>query len=256
MIRCATQAACRRAGAKRVRGMRIQVRDGGEFSCEVTGFHGYEQEILSLRNANRDEPETLAYLDWRYRRSADSPEPQVFWLLTPERQRIGMASVVFRPYWSNNTRVQTAVVGDISLDTRWRGRGLGQALLRFMTEYLDVHFPQQPAFVIPTEAARRALSKVGWVTSGTLVQTWSIYDLAARTPAHLRAMLTLFVQRALAAPDLVTLRVTLDQRHPCRTHLRTLGFIARRHDAVFQVHSHSGTAERLAWCVTQGDKDT
>jgi len=27
-----------------------------------------------------------------------------------------------------------------------------------MTEYLDVHFPQQPAFVIPTEAARRALS--------------------------------------------------------------------------------------------------
>src|SRR5205823_3553504 len=122
MIRCATQAACRRTGAKRVRGMRIQVRDGGEFSCEVTGFHGYEQE-------------TLAYLDWRYRRSADSPEPQVFWLLTPERQRIGMASVVFRPYWSNNTRVQTAVVGDISLDTRWRGRGLGQALLRFMTEY-------------------------------------------------------------------------------------------------------------------------
>jgi len=25
---------------------------------------------------------------------------------------------------------------------------------------------------------------------------------------------------------------------------------------VFQVHSHSGIAERLAWCVTQGDKDT
>src|SRR2546430_5984453 len=127
--------------------MRIQVRDGGEFSCEVTGFHGYEQQILGLRNANRDEPETLEYLAWRYRRSADSPEPQVFWLLSPDRQRVGMASVVFRPYWSNNTRVQTAVVGDISLDTRWRGRGLGQVLLRFMTEYLDVHFPRQPAFV-------------------------------------------------------------------------------------------------------------
>ena len=346
------------------------MHDGGEFSCEVTGFHGYEQQILGLRNANRGEPETLEYLAWRYRRSADSPEPQVFWLLSPDRQRVGMASVVFRPYWSNNTRVQTAVVGDISLDTRWRGRGLGQVLLRFMTEYLDENFPQQAAFVIPTEAARRALSKVGWVTSGALVphvcvldatryvralvrsgwlatriarrmraverivtrlratrvgslhlkdtldesllefarrlpppggavrelgpeslnwrygqhphtrftfarfarsgetrgllifedstleQTWSIYDLAAKTPADLSTMLTLFVQRAQSAPDLVTLRVTLDERHPCRTHLRTLGFIARRPDTVFQVHSHSGIAERLAWCVTQGDKDT
>jgi hypothetical protein len=25
---------------------------------------------------------------------------------------------------------------------------------------------------------------------------------------------------------------------------------------VFQVHSRSGMAERLVWCVTQGDKDT
>jgi GNAT superfamily N-acetyltransferase len=346
------------------------VHDSGEFSCEVTGFHGYEKEILRLRNANRDKPETLEYLDWRYQRSPDSPEPRVFWLLTPDRQRIGMASVVFRPYWINNMRVQTSVVGDISLDTGWRGRGLGQVLLRFMTEYLDEHFPQQPAFVIPTEAARRALTNVGWVTSAALVpdvyvldvtrylrslvrsewpatyiawrvralarivtrlraprdgslhlkntldesllefartfpppgdavrdlglealkwryaqhprtrftfatftcldetrgllvfedstleQTWSIYDLAAKTPADLRAMLTLLVQRALSVPDLVTLRVTLDERHPCRTHLRRLGFIARRPDAVFQVHSRCGMSERLAWCVTHGDKDT
>jgi GNAT superfamily N-acetyltransferase len=346
------------------------VHDSGEFSCEVTGFHGYEQEILRLRNANRDKPETLEYLYWRYQRSPDSPEPRVFWLLTPDRQRVGMASVVFRPYWSNNTRVQAAVVGDISLDTRWRGRGLGQVLLRFMTEYLDAHFPQQPAFVIPTEAARRALASVGWVTPGALVphvyvldftryvralvgsgwlaaraaaqirrlargvaralaprdgslhfkdaldesllefarrlpasegvvhdigpeamkwryvqhpntrftfttfsrsgevrgflifeestleQTCSIYDLAARTRGDMRAMLALFILRGLSTPGLITLRVLLDDRHPYRTCLRRLGFIARRPDAVFQVHSPSGTAERLAWRVTQGDKDT
>jgi len=346
------------------------VHDSGEFSCEVTGFHGYEQEILRLRNANRENPETLEYLDWRYQRSSDSPEPRVFWLLTSERRRIGMASVVFRPYWVNKVRVHTAVVGDISLQTGWRGRGLGQVLLRFMTDYLDQHFPQQSAFVIPTEAARRALTNVGWVTSGALVphvyvldvtryvralvrsewlatyiarrvralarivtrlraprdgslhlkntldqsllefartlsppggavrdlgpealkwryaqhphtrftfatftgldetrgllvfedstleQTWSIYDLAAKTPADLRAMLTLFVQHALSVPDLVTLRATLSERHPCTTHLRRLGFIARRPDAVFQVHSRSGMSERLTWCVTLGDKDT
>ena len=346
------------------------MHDAGEFTCEVTGFDGYEQEILRLRNANRDKSETVEYLDWRYQRSSDSPEPRVFWLLPPVGQRIGMASVVFRPYWINGVRVQTAVVGDISLDTRWRGRGLGQVLLRFMTEYLDEHFPQQPAFVIPTEAARRALASVGWVTAGALVphvcvldatryvralvrsgwlatriarqvqglarmvtrlraprdgslhlkdtldeslaefarglpasgdavhdlgpeslnwryaqhphtrftfarftrsgetrgflvfedstleQTCSIHDLVAKTPADLRAMLTLFVLRGLSTPDLVTLRVVLDERHPCRIHLRSLGFIARRPDAVFQVHSRSGTAERLVWCVTLGDKDT
>jgi GNAT superfamily N-acetyltransferase len=346
------------------------VHDSGGFSCEVTGFHGYEQEILRLRNTNRDKPETLEYLDWRYQRSPDSPEPQVFWLLTPDRQRVGMASVVFRPYWSNSTRVQTSVVGDISLDTRWRGRGLGQVLLRFMTEYLDAHFPQQPGFVIPTELARRALASVGWVTPGALVphvyvldftryvrallgsgwlaaraagqirrlarivaracaprdgtlrfkdavdeslyefarrlpasegavhdigpealkwryvqhpntrftfatfsrsgevrgflvfeestleQTCSIYDLVALTPVDIRAMLALFILRGLSTPDLVTLRVLLDDRHPHRACLRRLGFIARPPEGVFQVHSPRGTAERLAWCVTQGDKDT
>src|SRR6202043_3221220 len=46
---------------------------------------------------------------------------------------------------------------------------LGQVLLRFMTEYLDEHFPRQPAFVLPTEAARRALTNVGWGRSGALV---------------------------------------------------------------------------------------
>jgi GNAT superfamily N-acetyltransferase len=353
-----------------VGGVRVRVYDRGEFCCEVTGFRGYEEEILRLRNANRESPETLEYLDWRYRRSSDSPEPQVFWLLTSQRRRIGMASVVFRPYWINNVRVQTGVVGDISLDSAWRGRGLGQVLLRFMTEYLDEHFPQLPAFVIPTAAARGAFTNVGWVTSGALIphvyvldvtryvralvrsgwlatyiargvrtlarivtrlraprdgllhlkstpdepllefarrlpppggavrylgpealnwryaqhphtrftfarftsfdetrgllvfedstleRTWSIYDVAAKTPADLRAMLTLFVERALSVPDLVALRVTLSERHPCRTHLRRLGFIARRPDAVFQVHARCSASERLAWFVTHGDKDT
>jgi RimJ/RimL family protein N-acetyltransferase len=349
----------------------LAMHEGSGFSCAVTGSDGLEQEILRLRNANRDSPETLEYIDWRYQSSRDAPEPRVFWLLSQDgQQRIGMASVVFRPYWINGVRVQTAVVGDISLDTRWRGRGLGRLLLRFMTNYLDEHFPQQPAFVIPTEAARKALASVGWVTQGALVphvyvldctryvralvrsgwlatriagqirrlagavarartprdgslhfkdtldesllqfartlpasdgtvhdtgpealrwryaqhpktrftfatfsrsgevrgflvfeestleQTCSIYDLVARTRPDMRAMLALFILRGLSMPGLITVRVLLDDRHPHRTCLRRLGFIARRSDAVFQVHSPSGTAERLAWCVTQGDKDT
>lgn len=343
--------------------------DHGGFSCAVTGFEGLQEEILRLRNANRERPETLDYLSWRYRSVADAPEPRVFWLLQPTGERVGMASAIFRPYRINNQRVLTAVIGDISLDARWRGRGLGQMLLRFMTQHLDEHFPRQPAFVIPTEAARRALTNVGWLTPGSLIpyvcvldatrylrttlrsprlaaaiarplqdvvraltrprvprdralflsnarddsafelvgalppqecamrdlgpdelnwryaqhphsnfvfgrfyragalcglvvfeddvlaQACTIYDLAARNAGDLGALLALLVRRSLAA-ELTSLRMAVDNRHPTRSLLRGLGFVARRVDSVFQVHSSNGVAEKIAWRVTQGDKDT
>jgi len=150
--------------------------DTNGFSCEVTGFEGFQHEILRLRNANRERAETLDYLAWRYRSTADAPEPRVFWLLSSGGERVGMAAVVFRPYRISGERVLTAVVGDISLDARLRGRGLGGVLLRYMTEYLDQHFPAQPAFVIPTESARRSLASVGWVAPGRLVPYVCVLD--------------------------------------------------------------------------------
>lgn len=340
------------------------------FACTVTGFEGFEQEILRLRNANRDHPETLEYLRWRYQSARDAPAPQIFWLSSPEGERIGMGSAVFRPYWIEGVCEQIAVLGDISLDERWRGRGLGKWLMRFMTAYLDEHFPGRPALVIPTESARRALAKAGWSTVGSLVphvyildgtryvralvrsgwlaariaaplrtlaralarvhvprdgtlsltavldeplqefarglpvpkgamhdlgpgslrwryvqhpntrfrygafsrgpelrgflvyedasleQSCTIYDVAAMTPEDMRAMLALFILRGLDTPGHSTLRILLNERHPARACLRGLGFIARRAETVFQVHSSDGTAEALAWYVTQGDKDT
>jgi GNAT superfamily N-acetyltransferase len=346
------------------------VNDLGEFSCAVSGYEGFESEILRLRNANRARPESLEYVRWRYRHSPDAPAPLIFWLLSPERLRIGMASVVFRPYWIDGARVQTAVLGDISLDERWRGRGLGLRLVRYMTEHLDRNFPELPGFVIPTEAARRPLAGAGWVTAGdlrphvcplnlmrhlrrlvrshwlalqlaralrallrvwvrryvpqdafvqveesldptvlqfvrgnggsgramrdldpgslewryaqhprtrfmyatltragevrgflvfeesTLERTCTIYDLAGRTGADLRAMLALWVLRGLSQRHLETLRVWVNDQHPCRVHLRRLGFVTRRPDAVFQVHSVRAAPGLLAWSITQGDKDT
>lgn len=340
-----------------------------EFSCEVTGFADLESEILRLRNANRERHETLEYLEWRYRSTADAPEPIVFWLRRAGGERIGMASVIFRPYVINQLRVMTAVVGDISLDLRWRRRGLGRRLLQYMTEHLDTHYPQQPAFVIPTEAARRVLTSLGWVTRGRLVpyvyvldaerylrtllpgeslarhvagwlatairtvarwrapldgalffndardsstfdlacalpghegagrevspaslkwryaehpharfacgrfyrggelrgfvileddalsRSCSIYDLASKTTVDARDILALCILRGLSS-GLSSLRMILDERHPLRACLRGLGFIARRTDSVFQVHSRTGVAESSEWFVTQGDKDT
>jgi hypothetical protein len=343
--------------------------DGG-FYCEVTGFEGFEQEILRLRNANREHPETLEYLRWRYQVLPDAPPTRVFWLLTPDGERIGMGSAVFRPYWLERARTQIAVLGDISLDVPWRGRGLGLRLMRFMTGWLDEHFPGRAAFVIPTEAAQRSLTAAGWVTLGELVphvylldttryvralvrsgwlaahiarplrgiarllarrhvprggvlrvtdnleqsllefaaatptaggavhdigpetlrwryaqhphtrfsfatfsragqvrgllvfaedtldQSYSIYDFAALSTADLRAMLALCILRGLAKPECNALRIQLGEHHPDAACFRGVGFIARHADTVFQVHSSDGTAERLVWHVTPGDKDT
>lgn len=337
--------------------------------CETSGFQGLEGEMLRLRNTNRDNPETLAYLNWRYQRAPEAPEPRLFWLLSPQGDRIGMAAAIFHAYWVSGERIQVAVIGDISLDAAWRGRGLGQLLLRYMTAHLDEHFPRHPALVIPTDSARRAFAKIGWTTAAALAPlvylldparylrpvvrserlargvgralrscarllarrhvrpgdalslsaapeasfdalvrktslqapvrdseraalewryvrhphtrftfatlrhageprgylvfeenttsgTCSVYDLFAGSASDLRALLALFILRGLAIPGLASVRVLLDERHPCRDQIRRLGFIARAPETVLQVHSRDGSAERLAWRISQGDKDT
>ena len=186
-------------------------RDRSGFFCQVTGFEGFQEEILRLRNSNRERPETLEYLNWRYRSTDDAPEPRVFWLLQAAGERVGMVSAIFRPYLVNNERVLTAVIGDISLDARLRGRGLGKVLLRFMTHHLDEFFPRQPAFVIPTEAARRTLARVGWVTGGTLVPHVCVLDATS----YLRAILhSARLARAIAGRLRAAVRAIMRLRVP------------------------------------------
>ncbi len=147
-------------------------------SCAVTGFAGMEREILRLRNTNRDNPETAAYLSWRYESAPGAPAPLVYWLLASDGERIGMAAAIFRSYWVRGALTTVAVIGDISLDARWRGRGLGQVLLRFMTQHLDENYPAYAALVIPTESARRALERIGWVAAGSLAPLVYVVDAA------------------------------------------------------------------------------
>ena len=89
-----------------------------------------------------------------------------------------MAAAIFRPYHLDGVRTPVAVIGDISVDARYRGRGLGQMLLRYMTDFLDAHFPAGLALVIPTDSARRALARVGWSTAGELASNVYVLDAA------------------------------------------------------------------------------
>jgi len=91
----------------------------------------------------------------------------------------------------------------------------------------------------------------------SLAGTCSFHDLFASSSADLPALLALVILRGLGTRGLVSLRLLLlDEPHPGRRHVRRLGFIARAAETVLQVHSRDGRAERVAWRITQGDKDT
>jgi hypothetical protein len=115
----------------------------------VTGYSGHEDEILQVLNANRPVAMTRRWLDWRYSHQPDVPAPRVFWIRYGDQPAAGMASVIFRRYWVNGHPRDLAVLGDISLSKKLRGRGLGRELMEFIGRHL-IDGPQHAAFVIPT----------------------------------------------------------------------------------------------------------
>jgi GNAT superfamily N-acetyltransferase len=139
------------------------------YQFTVTGYAGFQSEILRLRNANRSLARTARYLDWRYAGSNGAPEPKVYWMNDGAGRCSGMAAVIFRAFWIDNEPQHAAILGDISLDAELRGRGLGRSLLRFVAEDLDRHHPDCLAFVIPNGEAQRSLTSAGWASGGKLI---------------------------------------------------------------------------------------
>ena len=141
----------------------------GGFLLERTGYVEHAEEILALRNANRDVAQSRAFLDWRYSSSPGAPSPKVFWLRQPDGRAVGMAAAIFRAFRVLGGLKYVGVVGDISLDTSLRGHGLGRTLLEFMTQELVRDDPDGLYCVIPNEAARKILVALGWRTLDGLV---------------------------------------------------------------------------------------
>jgi hypothetical protein len=134
----------------------------------VTGYRGFEAEILRLRNANRSRAQSASYLDWRYASQDGTPEPKIFWMNDRDGRSCGMAALIFRRFWLNNALQSVAVLGDISLNADLRGRGLGDSLLKFVAADLDRNHPDSLGFVMPNEVAQRSLASAGWTVGGTL----------------------------------------------------------------------------------------
>jgi len=156
------------------------------FVFDMTEYAGFEDEILRLRNANRDAQATREYLDWRYARLSGTPAPRVFWIRSADNSAVGMASVIFRRYWVNEEPRDMAVLGDISVDARLRNQGLGRQLMKFVSRNLDQFSAHHPGFVMPTPAAERCLSAAGWTTAGRLVPHVFLVDPTDALAALLR----------------------------------------------------------------------
>ena len=82
----------------------------------VTGYSGYEDEILQVLNANRPVAMTRRWLDWRYDHTPDVPAPRIFWIRYGDQPAVGMAAVTFRRYWVYGEPRELAVLGDFSLN--------------------------------------------------------------------------------------------------------------------------------------------
>ncbi|MBS0377857.1 MAG: hypothetical protein JSS29_05165 [Proteobacteria bacterium] len=156
-----------------------------DISYAVTGLQGWERQVLGLRNSNRETDESMEYLNWRYATPEGAPAARIYWARVGAEAPIGVAAAIFRWYWIKGSRRPVAVIGDISVEANWRSKGVGEGLLRFMSDDIGSIAPPILGFVIPTEPARRLLERVGWASRGELVPWVYVLDLkrwASRVP--------------------------------------------------------------------------
>lgn len=157
----------------------------------MTSYSGYENDVLRLRNSNRANSQTLDYLNWRYLHEPCPYPPIIFWV-NFNGEHVGMASIIFRPYWINSKLSYAAVLGDISVDSHMRGQGVGRKLLQHVTAYLKEK-ASYFSFVIPNEPVRKSLLAEGWTIPESFAwYVWTV-DLKPKIKDYLNVGLVLAI---------------------------------------------------------------
>lgn len=155
------------------------------FSFSVTGYHGHADEILAVRNRNRPTPQTRAHLDWRYVGEPAPEPPQVFWLRAQTGEPAAMAALIFRLYFVDGRETFLPVLGDISVEQKYRGQGLAKELFQKISgQVAQQKFPA--AFVMPNAAAEKGLAAAGWTTVDQLTPLVCVTNPTAKFHRRLK----------------------------------------------------------------------
>jgi|GEM_PF-1881349 len=141
----------------------------------VTPYRGHEEEVLFLRNRNRQLKQTRQYLDWRYLGTNYVREPLIFWASLADGNRIGMAALIFRRFWIDSQIRDFAVLGDISVDKEFRRCGIWSKMLRFINSCIE-NGTIECSFVMPTPQIYKSFSQSGWNIKEDLISHVYILD--------------------------------------------------------------------------------
>ena len=133
-------------------------------------------DLLLMRNANRATPRDKAYFEWRYAMRPNRSQPIIVFAANNAGKKIGCLSLIPHDYMLDGKTRPVGVLGDISVESEWRGRGVTQAMIGYVTGQKAFH-DLAGGIVLPNESAARALHKAHWETISKLERYVKIIDI-------------------------------------------------------------------------------
>lgn len=150
-------------------------------------------DALAFRNANRTEARDARYLTWRYLARPCSAGAYVAWMWSGGKP-VAAATMAAHDFACRGESLRLGVIGDISVSTEQRGRGLGRALLEKLRE--SAESVVAGCVVLPNEAVLSALRRAEWEEIGELRRSARV--LRAPSPEDGAALPRRLIKRSLA----------------------------------------------------------
>src|SRR3972149_2265887 len=123
-----------------------------DIKFSATGYEQCRAHFIQFRNANRDADQREAYFDGRKANRPGGPQPIIVWAETVEGKRVGSLSLVPHHYLINNAISLVGVLGDISVERAWRGKGIAKRMFGFLAKLEEVR-PFAACIVLPNDDA-------------------------------------------------------------------------------------------------------
>lgn len=127
-----------------------------------------KQELAAFRNKNRGTERSAAYFDWRYVQRPSGIEPVIVWAIEKASGRpAGSISLIPQEYSVDGRPSFFGVLGDVSVASEMRGRGIAGQMLEHLSQLKEVS-AFAACIALPNEEASGPLRKSNWRTMSCL----------------------------------------------------------------------------------------